>query len=301
MRSFIAGAIVSLAVAMASAPGMADPVTIETATGPVSLPAAPQTIAVFDIAAIDTLSALGVEIAGVPRPHYVSYLDDVAAGATPVGTLFEPDYEALALLSPEVIVVGGRTAAQVGALSRIAPAIDMTIWGDDQVAQALARLDAYGRLMGLEDRAAAVRATFEGRLATAKAAVAGKGNALIVLANGPKISAYGAGSRFGWLHRELGLPEAKEGVDAQTHGEAISFEFIAEADPDWLIVIDRGAAVGAGGAGAAETLDNELVSGTRAWRDGHVVYLDPGRLYIAGGGIRSMTGTLEELTEAFGG
>ncbi|WP_068118940.1 siderophore ABC transporter substrate-binding protein [Pseudoruegeria marinistellae] len=275
--------------------------TIDTAKGPESVPATPARIAVFDIAAIDTLSALGVPIVGIPQPYYVAYLDDVAKSATPIGTLFEPDFEALANLEPDLIVAGGRSSSQVDALARIAPTVDMTIWGDDHISQALSRLDAYGKLMDLEEKAAELKADFEQKLATARAAIEGKGNALIILTNGPKISAYGAGSRFGWIHNELALPEAKEGVDAQTHGEAISFEFIAEVNPDWLIVIDRGAAIGAEGESAAETLDNELVRETQAWKNGHVVFVDAGRIYVAGGGIQAVSGTLDELIAAFGG
>ena len=90
-------------------------------------------------------------------------------------------------------------------------------------------------------------------------AIAGKGKGLIILTNGPKISAYGQGARFGWIHGELGLPEAVENIETTAHGEAISFEFIHQADPDWLLVLDRAAAIGAEAQGAQATLDNPLV------------------------------------------
>jgi iron complex transport system substrate-binding protein len=70
-------------------------------------------------------------------------------------------------------------------------------------------------------------------------AVAGKGDALIVMTNGPKLSAYVRGTRFGWIHDRLGLAEVCPDLDPQVHGDAISFEFIASVDPDWLIVLDR--------------------------------------------------------------
>ena len=95
------------------------------------------------------------------------------------------------------------------------------------------------------------------------------------------------------------MPEAHPGVDAQTHGEAVSFEFIADVAPDWLIVIDRGAATGSAGQSATATLDNVLITQTRAWTSGQVVFLDPGRIYIAGGGLQSISGTLDEMTNAF--
>lgn len=291
---------IALALTISTA-AFADTIEVETAAGPTDVEANPQTIVALDIAAIDTLDALGVTVTGIPAPHYVGYLDHVAADATIVGSLFEPDFEALANLAPDLIVAGGRSSTQVEPLSEIAPTIDMTIWGDNHVDQVLARLAAYGAITGTEAKAAELEATFNAKLDAAKAAIAGRGNGLIVLANGPKISAYGAGSRFGWLHAALGLPEAVEGVDAQTHGEAISFEFIAEANPDWLLVVDRGAAIGAEGENAAQTLDNALVAGTTAAQNGQVIYLNSANIYISGGGIQSMTATLDDIIAAFGG
>ena len=103
----------------------------------------------------------------------------------------------------------------------------------------------------------------------------------------------------GWLHGALELPEAHPGLTAEAHGHAISFEFLAETDPDWLLVIDRGAAIGAEGEAAAATLDNPIVARTKAAQQGHIVYLDAGPLYIAGGGAGSMIHTLDEIVAAF--
>ena len=41
------------------------------------------------------------------------------------------------------------------------------------------------------------------------------------------------------------------------HGDAISHEFIAEVNPDWLFILDRGAAIGADQPSAAATLELE--------------------------------------------
>ncbi|UWQ81666.1 siderophore ABC transporter substrate-binding protein (plasmid) [Leisingera sp. S132] len=277
----------------------AQAVAVETARGRVELPEIPERIVVLDVAAADTLGALGVQPVGLPAEMFVSYLDDLKEHAESAGTLFEPDFEAIAMLAPDLIVAGGRSSAQVEPLAEIAPAVDMTIWGSDLAEQAVIRLRSYGQLTGREDRAAELEAAFAANLAAAKAAVAGRGDALIVMTNGPRVSAYGAGSRFGWLHQALELPEAVPDLDAQTHGEAVSFEFIAAADPDWLIVVDRAVALGQGNQAAAVTLDNALVAGTKAWAQGQVIYLNAANIYVAGGGIQSMSATLEEIQAGF--
>lgn len=302
MKHVLCRTMLPLAAALFATTAWAADITVETYQGEATVPANPAKVAVLDVAALDALSALGVDIAGVPNPHYLSYLDEVADQATNVGTLFEPDFEALAVMAPDLIIAGGRSSSQVQPLSRIAPTLDMTVSADDSgshLEQALARLSAYGEIFGLQDKAAELRETFDATLEETRQAVAGKGNALIILTNGPKVSAYGLGSRFGWIHEVLDLPEAKENVEAQTHGEAVSFEFIAEVNPDYLIVVDRGAAIGAEGASAKQTLNNELVAGTDAWKNGNVIYLDPAMIYIAGGGIQAMSGLLEQIKTGF--
>ncbi|MCA0270657.1 MAG: siderophore ABC transporter substrate-binding protein [Proteobacteria bacterium] len=288
------------ALLIAAAPALADPVEIATARGPVPVEANPAKVAVYDIAAIDTLLALGVAPAGVPDELYVPDIEAAAKGTPTIGTLFEPDIEALAGLAPDLVIVGGRTATRFDHVAEVAPAIDMTI-SPDVVGDARARLLAYGALFDRADKAAELAGALDARIAEVQAAAKDKGNALIVLTNGPKVSAYGRGSRFGWLHDTLGLPEAFPNLIPETHGDAISFEFIAETNPDWLLVIDRGAAVGEEGASAAETLDNPLVAGTKAAKAGQIVYLDAGRLYISGGGYGSLMGTLDEMLAALKG
>ena len=272
---------------------------IATARGPVAIEATPKTIAVYDVAAIDTLTRLGIRPAGLPDKLYLPELEPVKEGATVVGTLFEPDLEALSALAPDLIIVGSRSSTKADVTAKVAPTIDMTIDGDDLFDQAKQRLAAYGKLFGKTAEAKAAAEELDAKLAAAKAAVAGKGKALIVMANGPKVSTYGPGSRFGWVHASLDLPAAVGEIETATHGEAVSFEFIRQANPDWLLVLDRAAAVGSNEQAAKVTLDNELVAETTAWKKGQVIYLPAPDFYIAAGGVQSLERVLTTITEGF--
>lgn len=287
---------------LAALPALAEPVTIETARGPAEIER-PERVVVFDIAALDTIEALGVIPVGVPDNLFAfPWLDTVKGSAEPVGTLFEPNFEAVAALEPDLIVIGGRSASQFDALSAIAPTIDMTISGGGSLAgDARARLLAYGTLFGKEDAAAELAAGLDQALADARAATAGKGDALVLLTNGTKLSAFGPGSRFGWVHTDLDLPAAATTTYEGSHGEGVSFEFVQKVNPDWIVVIDRAMAVGQEGQSARATLDNPLVHETTAWKEDHLVFLDPASMYIAGGGVRALSGLLGEITAAFGG
>lgn len=290
---------IALMLVLGTQIAFAETVVIDTATGSTDVPTNPETIVVFDIAAFDTLSALGVPIAGAPKRIYVDYLEKVADGVERVGSLFEPDFEAINALQPDLIVAGGRSSKQVDALSKLAPAIDMTIWGDGLLDQAMARLNAYGLIFGKAEKAKELQTDLSSAVEALKEQTQTTGSALIVLTNGPKLSVYGVGSRFGWMHTELGIKPALDEVKASTHGEAVSFEFIRDTNPDWLIVIDRAAAIGEDATLAAKTLDNKLIAETKAWKSGRVIYLDAAKVYIAAGGYQSLMGTLSELTTAF--
>ncbi len=296
MRRFAASLLAATALVTAA---LAEDVTIATAQGQATVAAPPAKVVAYDVAAIDTLTALGVPLAGVPDNLYIPRLrDDPALKVATVGTLFEPDLERLAGIAPDLIVVGGRSATRRDAVAQVAPAIDMTI-GPDLIPEARARLAAYGALFARTAQADALKTALDQKLAALKAAGRGKGTALIVMTNGPKLAAYGTGSRFGWLHDQTGLAPAIADLKAdEGHGNVLTHEAIAQANPDWLFVLDRGAAVGEGGQSAEATLKSPLVEGTTAWKSGQVVYLPAADLYIGGGGYGSLVAVIDALTAA---
>ena len=272
---------------------------VQTYAGPQTVKDNPARIAVFDIAAIDTLDALGVTIDGVPNNLYLERLWEKYANAEVVGTLFEPDLEALNALAPELIVVGGRSSGKQDETSRVAPTVDMTIWGDDLMAQTRQRIFEYGAIFDANDKAQALASALDSKIDAAKDAVEGKGNALILMTNGPKISVYGPASRFGWVHSALGIPAADPNIDAGDHGDAVSFEFVAEIDPDWLIVVDRAAAIGSNEQNAKATLDNVLIRQTKAWKAGQIIYVPSASVYIAAGGANATMDVIDSLVTGF--
>lgn len=86
-------------------------------------------------------------------------------------------------------------------------------------------------------------------------------------------------------------------IDTSTHGNEASFEFIVEKNPDYIFVMDRDAAIGTDGAQLAqEIMENELVMGTDAYKNGHLVYLaHPAVWYTAEGGITALDLMLKDL------
>ena len=70
------------------------------------------------------------------------------------------------------------------------------------------RIDSFGRLFDKQAAADKLKNELETLLKDTKAAVKDKGNGLIILVNGGKISAFGSGYRLSFIHDELGVPMA---------------------------------------------------------------------------------------------
>lgn len=283
----------------AEAAAETDEVTVPHAQGETAVPADPEKVVVFDVGVLSTLDSLGVEVAGVPEATYPESLAKYSGDEyAKVGSLFEPDYEAVNALEPDLIIVGGRSAAVYPELAEIAPTIDLTVDNQDFLASFEERVTTLAEVFGQEDAVADRLAALDQRVAEVQAAAQGAGDALFVMTNAGEVSAYGPDTRFGLVYDELGLTPTDEGLTAADHGDAVSFEYIAEKDPDILLVLDRDAAIGESGQAAQQVLDNELVRGTTAWEDGDVHYLDSSVWYIAPNGLPSVEQMVEEVGAA---
>ncbi|MCY1039710.1 siderophore ABC transporter substrate-binding protein [Corallococcus sp. bb12-1] len=260
----------------------------------------PKQVVVFDLAALDTLDALGVEVQGVAGEYFPGQLAKFAdAKKYPrFGTLFEPDYEALNAARPDLIITGGRSSARYSKLKDIAPTIDQPTDDAHYLETVKANTERLAAVFSKEEKGRALLEDLDRSIATLKQTTATRGRGLIILTTGGRMSAYGPGSRFGVLHEGFGIPPAAPTLKASLHGEAVGSEFILETNPDWLFVIDRDAAIGEGG-GAQRLLDNELVRQTTAWKQGQVVYLEPANTYLIGGGIQSMRRLMEQIADVY--
>lgn len=298
LRSATAALVAGTVLAFATI-AQAGSFTFKHDQGETVIETVPETVIVTDWAAFDNLDALGVKVAGVPSSVAPPYLaDKVPADALRVGSLQEPDIEGIAAAEPDLVIVAARSRTSYPTIASIAPTIDASIDNNDIVAGVIQRLNEYGRIFGVEDRAAELVADLEARVAEARAAAEGKGTALVIVTNAGRLGVYGPGSRVSWVYRTLGLPSVFDHVDDSDHGgDAISFEYLVETDPDWLFVVDRDA--GVGNEGAARTLlDNDLLRQTSFWKNQQVVYLDPGAAYVTMNGYQGLVLMLDQVIAA---
>lgn len=269
----------------------------------VDVPFRPTNVITFDIATLDTLHAIGagdavVAIPEIPLPAYLSEYADLPK----VGTLFEPDFEAVAELDPTLIVTAARSTGQYDALSEIATTIDLTgtFGGTFDPAAGLKRAEQLGEIFGRQAEVAERVDEIE-RLRSSITAQ-DRGSALVLSISGGEYGAYGEGSRFGYFFDALGFRPAVAaaelpGAEGSPHGDTVTNEFLLSANPDWIIAFDRGAATGEGST-AAQTLDNELVGRTTAGRNQQIIQLPASELYIVINGLTAITNVLTNVDEA---
>ncbi|TLM73842.1 siderophore ABC transporter substrate-binding protein [Pseudarthrobacter sp. NamB4] len=272
-------------------------IAVEHAQGTTgNIPVNPEKVYTFDLGVLDTLDALGVEPAGVPEAAYPEALSKYGNDKyAKIGSLKEPDFEAVSAGDPDLIIISGRTAGAYEELSKIAPTIDLSIDAASPMESFKSQTEKLGTIFDksaeVEEKLAAVDATVN----ETKAKAAGAGKGLIVLTSGGELTAYGAGSRFGIIHDVLGVPTAADVEVEGSHGEAISFEYIKQANPDILYVINRDTAVGTEGSAANPILDNELVQSTSAAKNNKVINLDPAGWYIVGYGLNNVQAMLDAV------
>ena len=278
--------------------------------GKLSLANTPEKIVSFDVGVLDTLAALDVPVAGVPRSTYEGDLA-LYQQTKLVGTLFEPDYAVLKELQPDLIIAGSRSLKAVPELNKLAPTVSFTSDPNAFLASFKESNLALAQAFGKEEQAQAALAAIEDNINALKQANQGKTAAVIFTIKGNVIP-HVPGDRFGYAYELTGLesvlpakdpatpvaprpepgsPEAK--AAAEKRAQAVAS--IAAAEPDWLLVLDRGA-INGGERTAQSTLEQHPELGkTKAFKEGRVAYLDPNGWYIVGGGLNNMRRITSDL------
>lgn len=279
-------------------------VTISHQYGEVTVPKNPTSVAVFDFGILDTLQKLGVEsITGIPKDgsSRPAYLDEYAAEAySNIGGLKEANFEVLYELQPEIIFISGRLAPSYEELSKIAPVVYMAPDNANYMGSLKSNVAMLAEIFGKAGEAEDILSTIEEKAAKIEAAVVEQGsNALITMVNKGEVSVYGEVSRFGMIHNALGFKPADTNIDDSTHGQTVTFEYLAEVNPDYLFVVDRNAIDGVSET-AKDTLNNPIVANMKVAKEDKVIYLNPTAWYITPGGLTASEIMIDEVGAALG-
>lgn len=261
-----------------------------------------QKIAVMDMAALDILDSLGLgdRVVGTSDTS-LPYLQDYATNEKieNLGTIKEADMEAVMACEPDVIFIGGRLAGSYDALSEIAPVVYLSTDSEIGLVKSVEKnATTIASMFGKEEKVADLMNGFDARIEKLAAFSEGK-TAIIGMCTSGGFNVLGNDGRCALIGTEVGFENigVDANIDTSTHGNEASFEFVVEKNPDYIFVMDRDAAIGRDGAQLAQDImENELIKGTDAYKNGHLVYLEhPAVWYTAEGGVKALDLMLQDL------
>lgn len=284
----------------ADTPQNAD-LTVQVADGSeVTLEETPQRVVVLDYASLDTIDAIGAgeSVVGVPQKTLPESLEQYK-DTIDVGTLKETDFEAVAEADPDLIIISARQADNQKKFEEIAPTINLASDTEHFIDSSITRIEDLAGVFGKQDAASDKIEALKTQVDELKSTAEKAGPTLFVMSSGGKLSTYGPGSRYGFIFDELGFtPAATDISNDDGHGQEISFEYVAEKNPETMFVIDRDAAIGKSGKAAEQVLDNKLVNSTTAAKNDRITIVDGVNWYLVTGGLNTLPSLLSELSDS---
>jgi len=320
LSMFAASAVALAGCAVPAAEAEVEPTTaaeatsveVEDNTGTHTIELPPTSVVATDNRTFETLADWGVELTAAAvslMPSTVAYKDD--ASIIDLGTHREPDLEAVVAVEPDLIINGQRFAQFHDDFVALAP--DATVLeldpreGEPLDAELARQTTVLGEIFGKQDEAAQLVADLEAAIERAAAAYDADQTVMAVTTSGGEIGyiAPGLGRTLGPVFDILGLTPALEveGASDDHQGDDISVEAIADSNPDWILVMDRDAAVAADDPAyepAADILENsEALADVTAVKEGNILYM-PADTYT-NEGIQTYTEFFDALADAFEG
>lgn len=277
-------------------------VTIEDARGSIEVPKNPENVAVLDFGHLDTLIALGKQdaVTGTATENMPAYLADKADQFENVGTLKEPNVEALANLAPELIIISNRLEDFAEQLEEIAPVVVLSVDYTDYWGSVQKNITTLGTIFDEEIAAEEAIASLNDEIEAVQATTAGiSEKALTLVLNDGSMSAFSTGSRFGFIYDILGFTPVDVAIEVSTHGQSLGYEGLLEINPQILFVMDRTAVIGTASEENAALLENDFVYQTDAYKNNKIINLSFDLWYLSGGGIESIHLMVEEVAADF--
>ncbi|MBE6052892.1 MAG: ABC transporter [Clostridium sartagoforme] len=274
-------------------------VVVTDQKGEVEVPVNPKNVVVLDLGSLDIMTKLGVEPVALPKSSLPSYLEKYKDDKyVDLGSLKEFDLEKINEVEPDLIIIEGRQESFYEDLKKIAPVLYLGTANSDIFTSVENNAKALGKVFNNEEGATKELESINKRLEAVNAKVKeSNATALMTMFNEGSLSVYGEGSRYDMVYSKFGFNVADSQIEASTHGQNISFEYLKEKNPDYLFVLDRGAITGTQ-ASVKETIENELIKTTKAYEDGHIVYVNPQAWYVGGSGIMAIDTIISDMEKA---
>ena len=277
-------------------------VTVNHQYGTTKVSKNPERVVVLDYGSLDIMDAIDAEdsIVGIANnglPEYLSKFSDKKYES--VGGLKEFDIEKINELKPDLIIIEGRQAESYEDLSAIAPTIFMGADNLDFVGSLKNNAKILGEIFDKEDIVEEKLAEIEEGIVDVSKKVKNQNvDASVVMVTDNSMSVYGESSRFNMIYNEFAFGVNDTNVGDSKHGENISYEYLLDKNPSYILVIDKNSITGSDNNTAAELVENEIVKKTKAYENDNIVYLNTEAWYIGGCGFTSTMMRINDIENA---
>ena len=270
----------------------------------------PRVVATFALEFADIVQELGIEKSGITLFGLAKgngldeALNAFSSDVYPnVGTLFLPNYDALDLMMPDLIILGGRASSTYDEIKAKYPNVDILDISNANPYSFETQKQVYNNLgkifTNLTSDLNAQIEKFETAYNTIKSNFPEK-NVLFLLVNGDQISQYGKGSRYGFIFEELGFTPADEsGIILEAHGKTVNAEYVSAVNPDVIFIFDRTTATEGSAGSIDNVVNNALIKATNAGKTNSIIVLDSYAWYILPGGIKATETMIKDLNKVF--
>jgi iron complex transport system substrate-binding protein len=285
-------------------------ISVEDNNGTHKVPSPPTSVVATDNRTFETLSDWGVELSAAAvalMPSTIDYTKN--KDIIDLGNHREPDLEAVVQAKPDLIINGQRFADYADDFAKLAPKatlLNLDPREGQPFDQELKRqTSVLGQVFDKQAEATELNDALDASIKRVKDAYDPKQKVLAVTTSGGQIGylAPTVGRTLGPVYDILGLTPALkvDGASDDHEGAEISVEAIAAADPDWILVMDRDAAVAASEPGykpAADILEgSQALKRVPAIKNKKLVYM-PSDTYT-NEGIQTYTEYFNALADAF--
>jgi len=267
----------------------AQAISIKHLKGSANFNEVPKRVVVLGNASLDVLDRLGIHVIGAPHSLLPNYLADYQHSTQNTGTTAEPDFEAIFTLKPDVIIAENRMLKIYDDITQIAPTIMFYIDSGNYWQDAQKNWRMLGKLFNKEIEVEALISEIQLKITNIGQQVTEQQlTALMIMNNGNNLAMFNKGSRFSLIFDKFSFAQSSSINIAPikgNHGSLISFEYIADAKPDVMFVMDREQAIGRSSGKAQALFNNPLVNATPAAINNRLIFINSNAWYISTGGI----------------
>lgn len=285
---------------------LAAPITVKHMLGSTVVDYPPQRVAVLDMNEADFLDQLNIPILGMPKDYVPHFLEKYKSDKQiqDLGAIVQPNMERIYALKPDLILMTPLHVNHYQELSKIAPTIHYDINFNDSESNHINlvkdHLMTLGQIFNKEDLAREKALELDAEVKQVQSVTANRPEkALVVLHNNGAFSNFGIQSRYGFVFNAFGVKPASKAKDTSLHGQPISSEFIKQADPDILYIVDRTAVMERRSTINAATVENPLLRQTKAWKNGRVIFVDADAWYTTAASPTSLKIVMDDVKKGY--